>query len=43
MGHYYSYNIYNNRCIMYNDEIVKEIDINKIDKINSYILIYNKL
>lgn len=42
-GHYYMYNIYDDKCILFNDDIVNEVDIKKIDKNNTYLLIYKKI
>tara|TARA_B100001094_G_scaffold293595_1_gene313565 strand:+ start:2527 stop:3339 length:813 start_codon:yes stop_codon:yes gene_type:complete len=42
-GHYYMYNIYKNKCVLFNDDKVNDIDINDIDKQNTYMLIYKKI
>ena len=42
-GHYYMYNINNNNYTLYNDNIVKQINLNDININNTYILIYNKI
>ena len=37
------YNIYKEKCVLFNDDVVNEIDIEDIDKQNTYMLVYKKI